>query len=88
MPLKLAACFIQGAGMSRSIEQIVIHCSASLNGRSLGDGGKSAAEVMDAWHSRHGFMRRAAATPPIFTPHFKFKTWILSGNIKTSHHLG
>lgn len=47
--------------MSRSIEQIVIHCSASLNGRSLGGGGKSAAEVMDAWHSRRSFMRHAAA---------------------------
>jgi N-acetylmuramoyl-L-alanine amidase len=48
--------------MSRTINQIVIHCSASMNGRRLGDGQrKTAAKMIDVWHSNRGFKRSAAA---------------------------
>lgn len=48
--------------MSRSIKKIVIHCSASQNGKRLGDGGrKTAAACIDVWHSARGFKRDSAA---------------------------
>jgi hypothetical protein len=34
---------------------VVIHCSATLNGRSLADNGKDSAEVIDEWHRERGF---------------------------------
>ena len=47
---------------SRVVHLIVIHCSASANGRSLarvgaGQVGKSAAQVIDGWHAARGFER-------------------------------
>lgn len=54
--------------MSRTINQIVIHCSASHNGRSLGNGrGKSVVEIIDIWHSNRGF-KRSAADRDAFNP--------------------
>ncbi|WP_288843434.1 N-acetylmuramoyl-L-alanine amidase [uncultured Deefgea sp.] len=54
--------------MSRNINQIVIHCAASQNGKRLGDGKrKTAAGCIDVWHSARGF-KRAASARAIFNP--------------------
>ncbi|SUV40330.1 Uncharacterised protein [Avibacterium paragallinarum] len=34
--------------------QIVIHCSATQNGKSLRNKTKSAAQVIDSWHKQRG----------------------------------
>ena len=47
--------------MSRQISLIVIHCSASANGRQLGSRIQSAAAVIDGWHAQRGFQRQSAA---------------------------
>lgn len=36
---------------SRAIHSIVIHCSASANGVSLGNGAKTSAQIIDGWHA-------------------------------------
>lgn len=41
------------------IDKIVIHCAATTNGRALGNGRQSAAQVIDAGHKARGFARRA-----------------------------
>lgn len=46
----------------RPINTIVIHCSASPNGKRLGDDKlKTAAATIDVWHSARGFRRTDAA---------------------------
>lgn len=47
--------------MSRPISLIVIHCSASSDGRQLGSRTHSAAAVIDSWHAQRGFQRQRAA---------------------------
>lgn len=47
--------------MSFPIRKIVIHCSATPNGKSLRQQGKSAAQVIDGWHKQRGFKRLAGA---------------------------
>ncbi|WP_293765832.1 N-acetylmuramoyl-L-alanine amidase [uncultured Aquitalea sp.] len=47
--------------MSRPINLIVIHCSATPNGRQLGSANTSAAQVIDGWHAQRGFHRQPAA---------------------------
>lgn len=54
--------------MSRTINCIVIHCSASANGRQLGSPTKSAAAVIDSWHAQRGFKRQPAALAQL-NPH-------------------
>ncbi len=39
------------------IKKIVIHCSATANGKSLAGNGKTAAQVIDGWHKQRGFKR-------------------------------
>lgn len=52
--------------MARSINLIVIHCSATKNGDSLqrGEPGKrgsrNAADIIDSWHAERGFQRNPA----------------------------
>lgn len=43
--------------MSFPIQKIVIHCSATPNGKSLAGNGKTAAQVIDGWHKTRGFKR-------------------------------
>lgn len=43
--------------MIRHITRLVIHCAASPNGRRLGRGGLSAAQIIDEWHRARGFKR-------------------------------
>lgn len=47
--------------MSRVIHRIIIHCAATPNGRVLGRGGETAAQVIDRWHRARGFHRGAPA---------------------------
>lgn len=43
--------------MPRDIRLIVIHCSATPNGRALSHGSASIATVIDGWHEARGFRR-------------------------------
>lgn len=45
----------------RDINLIVIHCSASPNGASLFQPGKTPVEVIDGWHKGRGFKRAYGA---------------------------
>ncbi|KAA6209005.1 N-acetylmuramoyl-L-alanine amidase [Avibacterium paragallinarum] len=47
------------------ITKIVIHCSATQNGKPLGNKDLSAAQIIDSWHAKRGFKRN-----PINTRHF------------------
>lgn len=42
------------------ITKIVIHCSATRNGRTLKANGKTSAQVIDGWHAKRGFKRTSA----------------------------
>lgn len=54
--------------MSFPIRKIVIHCSATLNGKPLGTGTQTAAQVIDGWHKQRGFKRLEGARKA-FNPH-------------------
>ncbi|WP_410499688.1 N-acetylmuramoyl-L-alanine amidase [Chitinibacter sp. S2-10] len=61
----------------RTTRKIVIHCSASQNGKRLGDGlRKTAAACIDIWHSARGFKRdktaREAFNPMLFALGYHF----------------
>lgn len=43
--------------MSLPILKIVIHCSATRNGKSLKTNNQSAAQVIDSWHKERGYSR-------------------------------
>lgn len=47
--------------VTRRIDLVVIHCSATPSGKRLGLPGQSPAEVIDAWHKARGFQRGVAA---------------------------
>lgn len=47
--------------MSLPITKIVVHCSATTNGKSLAQQGKSSAQIIDSWHKARGFRRSANA---------------------------
>lgn len=51
--------------MSLPILKIVVHCSATRNGKSLKQSGKSAAQVIDGWHKQRGFKRPVQSNPLI-----------------------
>ena len=53
--------------MSRFIDLIVIHCSASPDGHSLGNARETAAQVIDRWHAEHGFHRSHPSINPELT---------------------
>lgn len=54
--------------MSFPIKKIVIHCSATQNGRSLRTSTQTAAQVIDGWHKQRGF-QRLEALRKAFNPH-------------------
>lgn len=43
--------------MTATINKIVIHCSATQNGKRLTNGKQTAAQVIDQWHKTRGFKR-------------------------------
>ncbi|MGQ0287138.1 N-acetylmuramoyl-L-alanine amidase [Pasteurellaceae bacterium 22721_9_1] len=43
--------------MALPINKIVIHCSATQNGKQLGSATESAAQVINRWHAKRGFKR-------------------------------
>lgn len=43
------------------IDLIVLHCSATPNGRPIGAGAQTAIDVIDRWHQARGFQRGTAA---------------------------
>lgn len=54
--------------MSFPIRKIVIHCSATANGKSLRTPTQTAAQVIDGWHKQRGFKRLDGARKT-FNPH-------------------
>lgn len=42
---------------ARTINLIVLHCSATPNGKRLGTATRNAADVIDGWHKQRGFSR-------------------------------
>ena len=56
--------------MAYPINKIVVHCSATQNGRSLRTKTQTAAERIDDWHKKRGF-QRAAKLVNLFNPHLK-----------------
>lgn len=54
--------------MSFPIRKIVIHCSATPNGRSLRTPTQTAAQVIDGWHKQRGF-KRLEGKRKAFNPH-------------------
>ncbi|AKO45047.1 N-acetylmuramoyl-L-alanine amidase [[Haemophilus] ducreyi] len=47
--------------MSLPIFKIVVHCSATQNGKSLKQADKTSAQVLDGWHKQRGFKRTTSA---------------------------
>lgn len=54
--------------MAYPIHTIVIHCSATRNGKSLRTSTQTAAQVIDGWHKGRGFKRNPARLRQ-FNPH-------------------
>ncbi|AAC23145.1 predicted coding region HI1493 [Haemophilus influenzae Rd KW20] len=54
--------------MSLPITKIVVHCSATRNGKSIKQPGKNAAQVIDGWHKQRGF-KRQLSSQRAFNPH-------------------
>lgn len=52
------------------ITKVVIHCSATANGKSLRTATQTDAQVIDGWHKARGFKRSDAAIKR-FNPHLK-----------------
>ena len=84
------------AGMTRYINQIVIHCSASANGDSLFRGSAKAGnlitpvQVVDSWHKARGFKRdvifRKRQNPRLESLGYHFLIYT-NGTIVTGRHL-
>ncbi len=53
-----------------SITKIVIHCSATANGKHLCTATETAAQVIDRWHAGRGFKRNPIHYKK-FNPHLK-----------------
>lgn len=77
--------------MSSIISKIVIHCSATANGKSLAGNGKTAAQTIDGWHATRGFKRSEVnckafnAHLPHIGYHFVIDT---TGKIETARREG
>lgn len=53
-----------------SIQKLVIHCSATQNGKRLGSTHHTAAQLIDSWHASRGFKRQSWRCRA-FNPHLK-----------------
>lgn len=80
----MAACSFWGAAMPRDISLIVIHCSATPNGKSLH------LANLDAWHAERGF-RRGAVARLRFNPSLRAIGYHLvigvDGSVRTGRHV-
>lgn len=56
--------------MAYPVKKIVIHCSATSNGKALGDSLLTAAQRIDIWHAQRGF-KRTPSNYQQFNPHLK-----------------
>lgn len=74
----------------RTIDQVVVHCTASPNGRRLGDRRMRSVDVIDIWHMQRGFARRpedvARHNPTL--PHIGYHVVIdIDGQVHTGRSL-
>jgi N-acetylmuramoyl-L-alanine amidase len=77
--------------MQRSVNLIVIHCSATPSGKPIGSAVESAAQVIDRWHKDRGFARGPAAVRAFSTslPHIGYHYVIdLDGRVINGRALG
>lgn len=77
--------------MSLPILKIVVHCSATRNGKSLKQSGKSAAQVIDGWHKQRGFKRSPGAIKSFNShlPHLGYHFVIdVDGTVETGRQVG
>lgn len=76
--------------MTLPITKIVIHCSATQNGKPLRTKTQSAAERIDSWHKQRGFKRTAKAL--VFNPHLKHIGYHFvidtDGNLQSGRDIG
>ncbi|KGQ36481.1 N-acetylmuramoyl-L-alanine amidase [Gallibacterium genomosp. 1] len=76
--------------MSFPISLIVVHCSATQNGKSLRTKTQTAAQVIDGWHAKRGFKRRA--NPPMFNSHLQHIGYHfvidVDGTVETGRQIG
>ncbi len=77
--------------MSLPILKIVIHCSASRNGKSLKTTDKSSAQVIDKWHKERGYKRSNAAVKN-YNSHLKHIGYHfvidIDGSVETGRQVG
>ncbi|MCQ9121224.1 N-acetylmuramoyl-L-alanine amidase [Rodentibacter pneumotropicus] len=77
--------------MSYPIHKIVIHCSATQNGKPLRTATQTAAQRIDEWHKQRGFKRNPALTKQ-FNPHLKHIGYHfiidVDGTVETGRHKG
>ena len=77
--------------MSLPIHKIVVHCSATRNGKSLKQPGKTAAQVIDGWHKQRGFKRQLAAqrafNPHLYSIGYHFVIDV-DGSVETGRQVG
>ncbi len=77
--------------MAYPINKIVVHCSATQNGRSLRTKTQTAAERIDDWHKKRGF-QRAAKSVKLFNPHLKHVGYHFiidtDGTVETGRQVG
>lgn len=55
--------------MTFAIQKIIIHCSATQNGKPLANSKETAATVINRWHRQQGYQR--GVTSQSFNPHLK-----------------
>lgn len=77
--------------MSFPILKLVVHCSATQNGKSLARQGLSSAQVIDKWHQKRGFRRSPTAIKHFNShlPHIGYHFVIdVDGTVETGRQLG
>lgn len=77
--------------MSLPIFKVVVHCSATQNGKSLKQADKTSAQVIDSWHKERGYKRSAVAVKN-FNAHLKHIGYHfvidIDGSIETGRQVG
>ena len=77
--------------MSLPITKIVVHCSATRNGKSIKQPGKNATQVIDGWHKQRGFKRQLSAQRA-FNPHLSSIGYHfvidVDGSVETGRQVG
>lgn len=73
----------------RTIQNLIIHCSASPDGESLFRDGRTPIEHIDAWHAERGFRRqpdwRAVMNPDLAAVGYHLVVYI-NGAVATGRH--